>query len=218
MYNCADVEVVGCEFLNNTASGALVDLPFRINAGGIAFSSHYDEPQLVNASFQVIDSVFTNNSALQTAVNLTTTENTALKRYSGRGGGIGAALGATEDLHISIENCRFTGNTAKVFGGGLYMITVSNATRHRYTIENCTFLGNTAGTAGGGLGLSLLFDEGAKTMNLVQLKNSTFERNCAGNFGGGTYILSGKLLKNVSLFCKFKTTCLVGTFQTVRKT
>ena len=47
-YNCDTVEVVG---LNNTAHRALADLPFRINAGGIAFSSHI--PQSVNASFRV---------------------------------------------------------------------------------------------------------------------------------------------------------------------
>ena len=188
-YNCDTVEVVGSKFLNNTASGALADLPFRINAGGIAFSSH--NPPSVIASLRVTDCVFTNNSALQTAVNRTTTQNTALKRYSGRGGGLGAALGTIEHLHISVENCTFAGNTAKVFGGGLYIITISNATHHHYSVINCTFLENAASSAGGGVGLSLLFGKRLDTMNQVQLKNSTFVRNRAGNFGGGAYILSG---------------------------
>ena len=173
VYNCATVEVVGSEFTNNTSHGAHEDLPFRINAGGLSYSSHYDAPQSVNASFRVKDCMFTNNSALQTAVNLTTTEN----RYSGRGGGIGAALGTIEELHISVDNCTFTRNTANGFGGGVYIITLSTATQHSYNIENCSFVENTANTAGGGLGLSLLFSEGANTSNVVQVKDSTFVRN-----------------------------------------
>ena len=195
MYNCATVEVVGSEFTNNTSNGAHADLPFRINAGGLSYSSHYDAPQSVNASFRVKDCMFTNNSALQTAVNLTHIENTARRMYSGRGGGIGAALGTIEKLHISVENCTFTRNTANVLGGGLYIITVSNATQHSYTIENCTFVENTANTAGGGVGLSLFFDEGANTSNLVQVKDSTFMQNKAESFGGGLYILPGNLMK-----------------------
>ena len=197
VYNCATVEVVGSEFTNNTSHGAHADLPFRINAGGLSYSSHYDAPQSVNASFRVKDCTFTNNSALQTAVNLTDTENTARKRHSGRGGGIGAALGTIEELHISVENCTFTRNTANVFGGGLYIITVSNATQHSYNIENCTFVENKANTAGGGLGLPLLFHEGASTSNLVKVKDSTFMRNKVGNYGGGLYIVPGNFTVQV---------------------
>ena len=207
MYNCATVEVVGSEFTNNTSHGAHEDLPFRINAGGLSYSSHYDAPQSVNASFHVKDCTFTNNSALQTAVNLTTTENTARKRYSGRGGGIGAALGTIEELHISVENCTFTRNTANVFGGGLYIITLSNTTQHSYNIENCTFVENTANTAGGGLGLSLLFGEGASTSNLVQVKDSTFMRNEAKKFGGGVYIVPGNFTVQM---CRFIVMFMVG--------
>ena len=204
VYNCATVEMVGSEFTNNTSNGAHADLPYRINAGGLSYSSYYDAPQSVNASFSVKDCTFTNNSALQTAVNLTHTENTARKRYSGRGGGIGAALGTIEELHISVENCTFTRNTANVLGGGLYIITLSNATQHSYNIENCTFVENTANTAGGGAGLSLLFGDGASTSNLVQVKDSTFMRNKAENFGGGAYIVLGNFIVCVgSLLCSW---------------
>ena len=192
MYNCATVEVVGSEFTNNTSHGNHADLPFRINAGGLSYSSHYDAPQSVNASFRVKDCMFTNNSALQTAVNLTTAEIIARKKYSGRGGGIGAALGAIEGLYISVENCTFTRNTANVLGGGLYIGTLSNATQHSYNIENCTFSENKANIVGGGLCLSLLFDEGTNTSNVVQVKDSTFMRNRAEKFGGGVCILRGK--------------------------
>ena len=186
------MKVVGSEFTNNTSHGAHADLPYRINAGGLSYSSHYDAPQSVNASFRVKDCMFMNNCALQTAVNVTHTENTARKRYSGRGGGIGAALGTIEELHISVENCTFTRNTANVLGGGLYIITLSNATQHSYNIENCTFVENTANTAGGGIGLSLLFGKEASTSNVVQVKDSTFMRNKALIFGGGVYIVPGK--------------------------
>ncbi len=207
MYNCATVEVVGSEFTNNTSHGAHADLPFRINAGGLSYSSHYDAPQSVNASFRVKDCMFTNNSALQTAVNVTITDTTAQRRYSGRGGGIGAALGAIEELHILVENCTFTRNTASVFGGGLYIITLSNATQHSYNIENCTFLENKANTAGGGVGLSVLFGEGASTSNLVKVKDSTFTRNKVGNFGGGMYIVPGDFTIQK---CRFIAIFMVG--------
>ena len=193
--------MVASEFLNNTAHASLTTLPFSISAGGIAFSSH--NAQFVNISFRVSDCAFADNSALQTASRLTTTENTALKRYSGRGGGIGAALGATGGVYISVENCTFTGNTAQVFGGGLYIIT--NATRHNYTIVDCTFVDNTADTAGGGLGLSLLSEEHANTTNLAQVKNCNFVDNCGRIFGGGMYILPGMFSENsynIHIFCK----------------
>ena len=210
VYDCATVEVVGSEFTNNTSNGAHEDLPFRINAGGLSYSSHYDAPQSVNASFRVKDCTFTNNSALQTAVNVTITDTTARRRYSGRGGGIGAALGWIEELHISVENCTFTRNTASVFGGGLYIITLSNATQHSYNIENCTFVENKANTAGGGLGLSLLFGDGASTSNVVQVKDSTFTRNKAENLGGGVYILPGNFTENIFQMCMFLTMFVVG--------
>ena len=165
VYNCATVEVVGSEFTNNTSHGAHADLPYRIDAGGLSYSSHYDAPQSVNASFRVKDCTFTNNSALQTAANLTITDSRARKRYSGQGGGIGAALGTIEELHISVENCTFTRNTANRFGGGLYILTLSNAIQHSYKIENCTFVENKATIAGGGLGLPLLFGKEASTSN-----------------------------------------------------
>ena len=207
MYNCATVEVVGSEFTNNTSHGAHADLPFRINAGGLSYSSHYDAPQSVNASFHVKDCTFTNNSALQTAVNVTITDTTARRMYSGRGGGIGAALGWIEELHISVENCTFTRNTANVFGGGLYIITLSNATQHSYNIENCTFVENTANTAGGGLGLSLLFGEEASTSNLVQVKDSTFMRNEGKIFGGGMYIVRGNFTEIITQMCIGSSLC-----------
>ena len=55
-------------------------------------------------------------------------------------------------------------------------------------------------------GLSLLFDEGASTSNVVQVKDSTFMRNKAENFGGGVYILPGNITVQM---CRFITMFMV---------
>ena len=197
VYNCDTVEVVGSEFLNNTAHGTLVDLPFRTNAGGIAYTVH----NRVNASLRITKCVFINNSALQTvAVNPDITESRVLKLFVGRGGGICAAVFMVEQVDILVENCNFTRNLVEQLGGGLYITTQGNATRHHYAIVNCTFVENAALVAGGGIGLAF-FPPGARhTMNQIQLRHSTFVRNRAAEFGGAAYILPGTLF---NVHCMF---------------
>ena len=191
VYNCDSVEVVGSEFLNNTAHGTLVDLPFRTNAGGIAYSSN-NQPKSVNPSLWITGCVFANNSALQT-VSQDPSQSRQLSLYTGRGGGIGAALGVVENVDILVENCTFTGNRASVFGGGLYIFTESNATHHHYSVVNCTFLENSAILAGGGVGFSFFAVGAHDTTNRIELRQATFVRNRAEDIGGAVYLFPGML-------------------------
>ena len=192
VYNCDTVEVVGSEFLNNTAHGTLVDLPFRINAGGISYTS-FKRPQSVNASLWIADCMFTNNSALANVVRLDPTQSRLHSLHTGRGGGIGAAVNFIEKLDILVENCSFTGNKAQLFGGGLYVNTVTNAVHHHYTILNCTFMENVAVSGGGGIALSFVPNGTRYTTNRMDLRHTKFVRNRAEMDGGAVYMFPGML-------------------------
>ena len=191
VYNCDTVEVVGSEFLNNTAHGTLVDLPFRTNAGGIAYTS-VERPQSVRSSLVITDCVFKNNSAHQSvAESRDPTQSRVRSIFTGRGGGVGAAFGLAENVDILVENCSFTGNAADVFGGGLYINTISGATHNHYTINNCTFVENVASLGGGGISLTFTPNGSPNTTNRMELKRTTFVRNVAGLSGGALYLFPG---------------------------
>ena len=67
-------------------------------------------------------------------------------------------------------------------------------------VEGCVFLESETG-------LSLLFDEGASTSNVVQVKDSTFMRNKALIFGGGVCIIPGNFTVQM---CRFIAMFMVG--------
>ncbi|NLL37166.1 MAG: right-handed parallel beta-helix repeat-containing protein [Fretibacterium sp.] len=77
-----------------------------------------------------------------------------------------------KDSSPTVENCTFSGNTAKFFGGGMYNKDSSP------TVENCTFSGNTAKQFGGGM---CNWNSSGPTV-----ANCTFSGNTA-IAGGGMY-------------------------------
>ncbi|NCD33990.1 MAG: hypothetical protein EOL87_11330, partial [Spartobacteria bacterium] len=92
----------------------------------------------------------------------------------------GGALGfrgfdADHSLHLSLVNCVFDGNYARIRGGAIY----SEATDARVDMINCTFAGNFAGQAGGAIyNESAGIDDGLQ-QNFV---NCIFRDNISGNY------------------------------------
>jgi parallel beta-helix repeat protein/predicted outer membrane repeat protein len=78
----------------------------------------------------------------------------------------------------TLTNCSFTGNSARGYGGAIYL-TGSSSTNA--TLTNCTFIDNSASDGGGGM---CLFGGDELT-----LTNCTFSGNSAGTDGGGIFTM-----------------------------
>lgn len=105
------------------------------------------------------------------AESLTFSGNTA---PSGSGGGIST----TSDSIATVASSTFAGNSAGVYGGGLY-------NGGSFTLASSTFSQNTAGLSGGG---------GAANFGTLAVTNATLSGNSAPNgFGGGGILSDGTL-------------------------
>ena len=97
-------------------------------------------------------------------------------------GSSGAAIRSLSN-DIEIKNCYFENNTAKNYGGAIYLGW------DRGIISNCLFVNNTA-DSGGAIYIS---------SNGFTIKNSTFRKN-NGNRGGSVYIYSKDVILEDSTF------------------
>ena len=75
---------------------------------------------------------------------------------------------------LTVTNSTFSGNSAGVYGGGIYNV---NGT---VTVVNSTFFNNSAGAYGGGI----LINSGT-----VKVNNSTFSGNSAGTFWAAVSVM-----------------------------
>ena len=125
------------------------------------------------------------------------------KFFPGRGGGIGIFMEESlHDVWIVISDCLFEGNTARLFGGGLYFLTISHtAVQHQVWIQRCQFIRNMATSGGGGVLVVILGQSGENSRSSFVFTDCLFERN-RGTAGGGIYtyfsefiILCGCLLQ-----------------------
>ena len=100
----------------------------------------------------------------------------------------------------SLSNCSFVGNSASIYGGGMFNYSISSP-----ILSNCSFLSNSA-SAGGGIAnysnsnpslsncsfLSNSASDGGGMYNLngsnPSLSNCSFVGNSASDFGGGMFI------------------------------
>ncbi|MCS6804523.1 MAG: pectinesterase family protein, partial [Blastocatellia bacterium] len=136
--------------------------------------------------------VFLFNGVTATLERLTITNGHAADSggpLTGQGGGI-----RNQASHLTLTNCTVSGNSADLFGGGIYnssVLTVINSTvldnsaddsgggifnTHTLTVTNSTLSSNSASFNGGGI-----FDSGGR----VEITNSTVAHNSADDFGGG---------------------------------
>jgi len=109
----------------------------------------------------------------------------------------GAGMSITDGASPVISNCKFVGNSAAHYGGGMRNLNSSP------TVTNCTFDGNSATDAGGGMYneksspnvTNCIFDGNSATYgggmynwdSSPTVTNCTFEGNNAPFLGGGMY-------------------------------
>ncbi len=89
----------------------------------------------------------------------------------------GALYIRTNDANVTIENCRFEGNTSES-GGGAYLFSIAGGI---ITLKNNTFTGNSSTGLGGG-GVFAYSSSGS-----IVFENNIFIQNSSGIHAGGTY-------------------------------
>ena len=106
----------------------------------------------------------------------------------GTGGGMGILfLEDAEGVDITIENCKFTNNTANL-GAGLYIHFMDDTKANTLTVSDSEFHNNTA-NAGGGLCVGLARLSRGEGFNRVFVVNTWFMENTA-RYGGGTSVFA----------------------------
>ena len=190
IFNCQNVTLDSITCKNNTGNGRLEE-PVRGNTGGIGIGYNMLPADYSDPSLTLSNSVFSGNQAIgflnpEIAV-------TGLL-FQGRGGGVGIYMNeSVHHLWIVISDCLFEGNLARLFGGGLFMLTTSYTTvQHQVWIQRCQFIGNMATSGGGGMQLAFLGDGDEERPNRYIFTDCLFERN-QGASGGGIYIFVCKL-------------------------
>ncbi len=113
--------------------------------------------------------------------------------YIGRGGGLGVYMNESRhELRIRVEDCHFEGNSARLYGGGMYLISTSYETvQHIVEVMNTQFIGNVGMEGGAGMQLSLLSSGNSSNPNHFILTDCLFRGN-RGSSGGGVYIFLSK--------------------------
>jgi hypothetical protein len=92
----------------------------------------------------------------------------------GSGGGI-----AISGSSPTVSSCTFIGNTADVYGGGMFIVASQGA-----MVTDCSFYQNTAKSSGGGM---------AVIASAVSASGVTFNRN-SSLFGGGLFIGTARMI------------------------
>ena len=100
-------------------------------------------------------------------------------------GNSASGAGIFNHATLTVTNSTFSGNSAAIYGGGIYNV---NGT---VTVVNSTFSNNSAGSFGGGIFIN---------SGTVKVNNSTFSANSAGTLGGGISNVAGVLTINNSIF------------------
>ena len=178
----SDVTIDGAAAI--TVNGATSFRPFTITGGTVGLSGL----AIVNGRSTADDGGGIKvNAATLTVSNSTISGNAAAAGF--RGGGIwqfggtllvtgstisgnaapGGAGITSIDVDLTVENSTISGNTATLFGGGLYHNGGSA------TVTNSTISGNAGGTIGGG---------GIYNQGDITLTNSTISGNSASSGGG----------------------------------
>ena len=94
-------------------------------------------------------------------------------------------------LNAILSNCIFEGNSARSFGGGVYILPGGGAgISHRVLLEQCLFISNHAGICGGGVQVTYPTAGPRDNPHLVTFVDCNVTNNTAPFNGGGMYISS----------------------------
>ena len=191
IFNCHHVLLNSVHLHNNSGNGRLLESN-RGNTGGIALGYDTLPADYTNPTLTLSNSIFTNNEANGF---LNPEKAVTGNVYLGRGGGVGLFMNERiQDININITNCTFLRNRARLFGGGLYILTTSYVTvQHRAFISGCHFVGNMARSGGSGVQLSFLGFGDVHRPHSFAFTDCHFIQNQSPS-GGGIYIFVCKYL------------------------
>ena len=167
----------------------------RGNSGGVAFG--YNMPENITMpTIYISNSVFRNNSAIARKTFRTSSQTMAQLIYSGRGGAMAVYSNAFyHNISVYITDCEYEDNSARSFGGGLYIAlagkTDTGYYQNDFKIESTTFAGNTAGLGGGGV--ALFYPE-------IEIVDCTINSNSASS-GGGIFMTNVFSRKEITHAC-----------------
>ena len=187
IYNCQNVSLSESIFQNNQGTGIL-QIPYRGNTGAVAVGFNDVPPDFPPPCIRIQGSQFINNSA--TAASIFETSNQAFTNqyFTGRGGGLGIFINESfHNLTVRIDGCKFEGNFARSFGGGVYMLFNGEGTQHFIFVEKSELVFNTALKGGGGIQLSYISNGIQATPHTAIFTECFFTGN-RGEAGGGIYI------------------------------
>ena len=174
---------------SNSGNGSLFE-SVRGNSGGVAFGYNSLPSEYTSPTLTVTDSYIGGNRAMGF---LSPEIAVAGQIFQGRGGGMAVYVNeSNQGIRIRISDCVFENNSARLFGGGLYILTTSYETvQHIFTIERCQFLDNMGPSGGGGVQMSSLSHGDVDHPHTFIFSDCLFEGN-RGQAGGGVYIFAGK--------------------------
>ena len=189
VYNCQNVILNFLTLHNNSGNGRLLKSA-RGNTGGIGIGYSILPADYTNPTLTLSNSNFIGNRAM----GFLTSER-AVKElvYLGRGGGVGLFMNESmHSLWIVIADCLFEGNVARLFGGGMFLLSTGYVeVQHQVMIERCRFIKNLGNSGGGGMQLSLLQTGDMERPHTIVYTDCLFEMN-RGVTGGGIYIFLSK--------------------------
>ena len=150
IFNCQHTSISNSLVQHNSGQG-LSNVTSRGNTGGISFGFRQSPPSLTDISILISHTTFANNTAFSSTFVL------ALHRltYPGRGGGLGIFLSHSfNSVSVVISDCVFRGNTAALFGGGLFYLVAAESLSHQLLIQNTTFDSNSGLSGASGVMLA----------------------------------------------------------------
>ena len=210
IFNSPNVIVKNCTFHNNTSSSYFTRKPYQGNAGGlsIGYNSRFTSP-LSGINIVINGCNFTNNSAAPPeSLQMSSTEVSAKRIFTGRGGGLNIIINITSEIHCTLNNSSFINNFAEKLGGAIYIFISESSTMNQfYKFENTIFTSNRA-TYGGSCFFARALDVPLpqKIHQAAMFCNCFFVGNTARNGGGLLLYPSSHGVSDVDISfekCKF---------------
>ena len=116
------IDITNSQLISNNVSS--LNDQFRAGAGGISIAYNFQSPPKRQPHLSITGSSFINNTASIPSILLNDQIQAILQDnvYPARGGALGIVIiDSYVDVTTSISHCKFTGNYAGQFGGGIYM-------------------------------------------------------------------------------------------------
>jgi hypothetical protein len=191
VFNCLHTLITGVTLEHNRGSG-ISTISYRGNTGGASFGYNNLPPQFNSPSLYVSDSIFRDNYATAESVYLTSSQAFARRVFTGRGGALAVFCNESQAvLNVTLTDCIFEGNSARSFGGAMYLLPGGGTTtHHNMLLQRCLFNSNQAGICGGGVQVTYPTTGPLYHPHLITVIDCNVTDNRATFNGGGMYISS----------------------------